>query len=343
MKLKELLALRITSGEFTFGDRFPGLHQLCEEYGISYVTVNKTMKMLVKEGYLQARNGVGYFVCYVPSNTIATRKIVNFITGLDKTHPMWPFIHEGKDLFVRAGWEVNIHCFANNEISNCVPLLNSPDAYNVLFFSFLQWENFIATFDHVVQRTVVLGVLADNEEISCIISDEYATVRKCLDYFKARGRKRTGLICGSLSYRLEKLRIAAWRMMMEAEGFPHHELNDLYTILGNIDVSQKSEAKRSCMNWLQKNKGKIDSLIIPHLHADIIDACLEVGLRIPEDIDILGIAWPTRIEHKVHMPLIENNLVEHFKTALAIIEERFKTGKKDPCSWYFCPPGKYIE
>ena len=343
MKLKNLLASRITSGEFKFGERFPGLHQLCEEYGISYVTVNKTMKMLVKEGYLQARNGVGYFVCYVPSNTVATRKVVNFITGIEASHPTWPFIHKGKELFVRAGWEVNIHGFSNNDFSNCVHLLNSPDAYNILFFSILQWENFIATFDHIVQRTVVLGVLADNEEISCIISDEYATIRKCLDYFKAKGRKRTGLICSSLTHRSEKLRIAAWRMMMEAEGCSHDELDDLYALLGNIDVSQKEEAKRLCINWLQENKGKIDSLIIPYLHTDIIDACLEVGLRIPEDIDILGIAWPTRIENKVHIPLIENNLIEHFNIALSIIEKRFKTGKKDTCTWYFCPPGKYIE
>ena len=342
MKLKELLALRITNGEFKFGDRFPGLHKICEEYGISYVTVNKTMKILVKEGYLQARNGVGYFVCYVTSDTIATRKIVNFITGLEESHPMWPFIYKGKELFENAGWEVNIHCFSNNDLSKCVPLMNSPDAYNVLFFSILQWENFIATFDHIVQRTVVLGMLADNEEISCIISDEYATVRQCIDYFKKRGRKRTGLIYHSPASRLEKLRIAAWRMMMEAEGCTHNEINDLYTALGNIDVSEK-KAKKACVNWLQKNKDKIDSLIIPHLHAAVIDACLEVGLRIPEDIDILGIALPTQIKHKVNMPLIENNLVEHFNIALSIIEERFKTGQKDHSSWYFCPPGKYIE
>ena len=74
MKLKNLLASRITSGEFKFGERFLGLHQLCEEYGISYVTVNKTMKMLVKEGYLQARNGVGYFVCYVPERLCRSLK-----------------------------------------------------------------------------------------------------------------------------------------------------------------------------------------------------------------------------------------------------------------------------
>ena len=36
-KLKEQLALRITSGEYKYGDKFPGLHQICQEYSVSYV------------------------------------------------------------------------------------------------------------------------------------------------------------------------------------------------------------------------------------------------------------------------------------------------------------------
>ena len=43
IKLKEKLSARIISGEFSFGDKFPGLHQLCKEYDASYVTVNKAM------------------------------------------------------------------------------------------------------------------------------------------------------------------------------------------------------------------------------------------------------------------------------------------------------------
>ena len=133
-RLKEQLARRITNGEFSFGDRFPGLHQLCREYDVSYVTVNKAMKLLVKEGYLQAKNGIGYFVCYVPSDIIPPRKVVNFITGLNKHSSDWDIAMKGKKLFESAGWNVKMLTVPLGDLSSCVPEINSPDAYSVVFF-----------------------------------------------------------------------------------------------------------------------------------------------------------------------------------------------------------------
>ena len=51
IKLKEQLAARIVNGEFKFGEQFPILNQICTKYNVSYVTANKAMKILVKEGY----------------------------------------------------------------------------------------------------------------------------------------------------------------------------------------------------------------------------------------------------------------------------------------------------
>ena len=45
-RIKEELARRIVNGEFSFGERFPGLHDLSREYSVSYVTVSKAVKLL---------------------------------------------------------------------------------------------------------------------------------------------------------------------------------------------------------------------------------------------------------------------------------------------------------
>ena len=57
-RIKEGLARRIVNGEFSFGERFPGLHDLSREYSVSYVTVSKAVKLLESEGYLRCQNGV---------------------------------------------------------------------------------------------------------------------------------------------------------------------------------------------------------------------------------------------------------------------------------------------
>ena len=132
VKLKELLAARITGGEFSYGDRFPGLHQLCQQYNTSYVTVSRAMKLLEKEGYVQAQNGVGYFVCYVRPDIVSSQKIVNFITSLSSEAPQWHIVNEGKRLFEESGWEVRVLTLPRKDFSSCVPMINSPDAYSVL-------------------------------------------------------------------------------------------------------------------------------------------------------------------------------------------------------------------
>lgn len=74
-RIKEELARRIVNGEFSFGERFPGLHDLSREYSVSYVTVSKAVKLLESEGYLRCQKGIGHFVCYVKPDQVTTKKL----------------------------------------------------------------------------------------------------------------------------------------------------------------------------------------------------------------------------------------------------------------------------
>ncbi len=342
VKLKEQLAARITGGKFKFGDRFPGLHQLCNEYKVSYVTMNKAMKLLVKEGYLLAKNGIGYFVCYVPSDIVPPRKVVNFITGLTKLSSDWDIVLKGKELFERAGWNVKLRTVPDGDISSCVPEINSPDAYSVLFFTKVNWENFTATFRHVTQRVIVLGHLSGNADITSIISDEYETVRRCIEYFRERNHTKTALVSTSPTKELDMLRIAAWRTLMLSNGCTPENLNKNCFVLENFLKISNEEIKAAYSKWIRNNKDNIDSVIDPLAPGLLADACRENGLRVPEDVAILAIARskPSFTEHQI--PTLHNNLYKHFEFAFSIIEERFKTRRNAPGTWIFCPPGDFV-
>ena len=342
VKLKEKLAARIVSGEFAFGDRFPGMHQLCREYDASYVTVNKAMRLLVNEGYIQAKNGVGYFVCYVQPDIIPPRKVVNFITGLHKNSSNWSVVQEGKELFEKAGWYVKLLTIPNGDISSCVTDINSPDAYSVLFFTRLNWENFTATFGHVTQRVLVLGHLSGNADITSIISDEYETVRRCIEYFREQKRFRTGLISAVPNKELDMLRIAAWRSIMLANGADLKDLDRNCFVFQASQLKNDVTIRKAYSEWLRKNKDNIDSIIDPFSPVSLAEVCMENGLNVPEDISIMCIARCKPVKSEIPVPTLENNLLLHFHFALNVLEERFRTGVKLPGAWIFCPPGNFV-
>ena len=342
IKLKEQLALRITSGEFQFGDKFPGLHQICNEYDVSYVTANKAMKILVKEGYLLAKNGIGYFVCYVQPDIIPPRKVVNFITGLDSRSSVWHVIMDGKALFERAGWQVKLLTIPNGDLTSCVSEINSPDAFSVLFFTKLNWEIFTATFQHVAQRVIVIGHLSGNSDITSIISDEYETIRRCIAYFRGHGHTRTGLISFSPRKELDMLRIAAWRSLMLSNGADASDLNQMCFIFEEAQMRDQETILKSYSEWIRKNKNRIDSIIDPFSPELLAEACLNNGIRVPEEISIIRIARESQAESSFSIPTLHNNLYKHFEFAFSVIEERFHTGKKTPGAWIFCPPGEII-
>lgn len=61
-QLKELLAERITSGEWQAGDMLPTEEQLQEQYEISRTTVRQALKELEVEGHISRQRGRGTFV-----------------------------------------------------------------------------------------------------------------------------------------------------------------------------------------------------------------------------------------------------------------------------------------
>ena len=61
-QLREVLFEKLNSGEWKAGEQIPSEHELCEEYGVSRITVREVLKELVQSGYLKRKQGKGTFV-----------------------------------------------------------------------------------------------------------------------------------------------------------------------------------------------------------------------------------------------------------------------------------------
>ena len=61
-QLREIMFEKLNSGEWKEGEMIPSEHELCEEYGVSRITVREVLKELVQSGYLKRKQGKGTFV-----------------------------------------------------------------------------------------------------------------------------------------------------------------------------------------------------------------------------------------------------------------------------------------
>lgn len=343
-RVKEELAKRIVNGEFAFGERFPGLHEISREYEVSYVTASKAVKLLEEEGYLRGQDGIGRFVCYVRPDQVTTEKNVNIIVAPDFYASYPGAFSAGEKLFRENGWNVNLMQIDPGELYSLVPHINSPDAYSILCAFNVNWERFAATFGHVVKRVIVLGKLSGNPEITSIVADEYETIRLCMRHFAEMGRKRIALICARPSGELELLRIAAWRTgVLQAGMSPEWARRHCLS----LDLETNSDAPerifKVCQEWLRDPLRDVDGIILPCTCKEFLAACAAQNVTVPDQLPAIYIGQP-EIYASLYpqLAILDNNFYGHFQCALEILEDRFRSGKTSPGSWYFCQPERII-
>ncbi len=77
-QLKEILRADIVRRDLRPGDRLPGDHELCEQYGVSRPVVRQALSELQHEGVLQRVKGRGTFV----APQLTSQSLVQSLTGL---------------------------------------------------------------------------------------------------------------------------------------------------------------------------------------------------------------------------------------------------------------------
>nr|WP_239029453.1 GntR family transcriptional regulator [Pseudonocardia acidicola] len=66
-QVKTDIARRISSGEYTVGEKIPSLRSLAAQYSVAELTVHAAVKQLQYEGVLESASGRGTFVRAVPT------------------------------------------------------------------------------------------------------------------------------------------------------------------------------------------------------------------------------------------------------------------------------------
>ncbi len=72
LQIYEQIKDDIVSGALKYGSKLPSKRLLCEETGVSVITIEHAYSILCDEGYIEAKERSGYFVIYRESDFIST-------------------------------------------------------------------------------------------------------------------------------------------------------------------------------------------------------------------------------------------------------------------------------
>ncbi len=338
IELKEALQQRITGEQYSHGERLPSMAELADELKASYVTVNKAVKQLEKEGYIECRHGVGNFVVYRNLPVKPGKKIVNLIAPAIIHDLVRIFQEQGKEIFESAGWEVRI-CGIAGDISEARDVISDPDTYSVIYGFRPYWENFTACMEHVMNRVVLIGERSDPEGVTCITSDEPQSVRLIMEHLVSQGIDRIAMICANLRSRLESQRAAAWRSLCLENEMSFSWCRDYCFDLSLPAMAPTQKYVKKI--WAQlKKQGIPDAVIAPdaEVAAQLIGMAMDDGVKVPENLAVACIGSSELAElFRPQITCIDPNFRGHISTALAILESR-AGGYDDNAVFHLCQP-----
>ena len=88
LQLKEKIVAGILEGVFPEGEALPSIRQVAVDYQLNHITIAKAYQLLVEEGLLEKRRGLGMFVNKGAQQNLLKSERARF---LDKE---WPLIYK---------------------------------------------------------------------------------------------------------------------------------------------------------------------------------------------------------------------------------------------------------
>lgn len=137
------------------------------------------------------------------------------------------------------------------------------------------------------QRQHIPIVLANNEAPSfglpCVVADEDDGIRQAIDHLTAKGHRRIAALAGHFSPYIIGIRYNSFLAAMEAHGL---SVDESGVSMCDRDVQSATEAAMTLLN--RPDRPSAIFAFNDILAAGVIKAARRLGLRLPEDLAVVG-------------------------------------------------------
>lgn len=304
-QIVEDLRGRITSGALAVGDRLGSHRELAAAYDVSLITVKKALAELVREGLLYARVGKGTFVARsVPRAAPAEQKTLGIVLR-DLTVPLFSDIVQQVEAHAyQVGYNVMVSMSSGQaeKEERQIERFRKSGVDGLIIASMEQSHRAsetIRSLDAAGFPYVMVSYVEDPDLYMVGIDHErgaYLAARHLCE----QGYRRIGYVGAETANRLSELREQGYRRALSEAGLAVEEAFVYRSLEGPgwDRLEHGYEAGRR----IARERERPDALFVYNDIAalGLQRALLEAGLRIPEDVAVVGF---DDIEQARHAPV----------------------------------------
>lgn len=287
LQLKNIL-INLIGNEYSTGQRFHSERELMRAFKVSSLTVSQAMKSLVNDGIVERKIGGGTFVRKSGEDVL-------FMT--DKTIPFILYVNVPPQNNIAEidplNWFISseIRRGIINSFNGKIKMLNTSDILkeskknsNNCCILISPTESEAKAAANLSKKLVCIDVDSHlKPSNNCIKWDCLSGIYQLISYFEKSGHRKIALIAGSP--KIHKGRIAGFRRGCETlDILCPSEYSKL------VDSGTKKAGAEALLELLALGKDRPTAVFVD---TDIkatgaIEAAIESGLRVPEDISIAG-------------------------------------------------------
>ncbi|HCE45784.1 MAG TPA: hypothetical protein DET40_19750 [Lentisphaeria bacterium] len=280
VKIGALLKKRISDGEYT--EKFPSTNDLVREIGVSPMTINKAVGELVREGLIHRKIGSGTFVTTKKKEKKKTGRIIYFVPdkAFGLRHPFHAGVFIGMtSAAMGAGHEA---IFQDSETSLLDILFKSRSELDFDGIVFSRWDN-RKMIDDISKFIPMIEVGVSGTPIPSIHFDDETGAYKAVKHLTDLGHRRIAFITGYMTWKEGEYRFNGYRKALEEAGIAFDEnlvFEDEWTDPAGYRCAKKmlSLPDRPTAVFCTSD----------HMAFGAMSCIKEYGLRIPDDISIIG-------------------------------------------------------
>lgn len=288
--VKEAMMEAIETGVFVPGEQMPSTKELSEQLDVSLVTAHRALQELVSAGVLERSQGRGTFVHhrYLQRKSVIAGSRVGLV------------FHREASLaeFYQAQILEGIHRAATHLGIDLILLRWGEDVRNECngYLLINPFPDEVETFATQLKRQpmIVVGAQSGDQTLTCFDIDQPRLARMAMEYLAGLGHRRVGYIGGAFKQSSSRDR---WAGFQEACRQLHLESKDAARIRAagwKLDEQEKSELVE-----LLKSPDRPTAIFAAGytFALDVYAAALSLGLRIPQDLSVVGVDDPPSADH----------------------------------------------
>lgn len=292
-QILEDLREKITSGTLALGERLGSHRELAESYDVSIITIRRALAELIRQGYLYARVGKGTFVARsTPRQETQGSKMLGIVLR-DVTVPLFSDIVQNFEGYAyRAGYNVMLSMSTGHleKEERQIERFRESGVDGLLIASMDQSHRASDQIHalHAAGFPYVMVSYVDDPDIYMVSYDQERGAYEATTHLIEQGYQRIGYMGAEIANRLSELREQGYRRALKEHDIEVDEALIYRMLEGACWDRLKSgyEAGRH----LARQSNRPDALFVYNDIAalGLQRAWLEAGLRIPEDMALVG-------------------------------------------------------